>query len=148
MIDRRQHVHAEEAEVVTRPQAGDVSFCSASVGVGFSSTVAISNSLAAADQFSADGAVVGQLALVCRLHRRDRALLGGGDLHELRGARLGDPADAEVVADDQQERLAWMNFPGAPHRVAVSERRRLLDERRGAVRARPRPSGRPLRRLG
>ena len=81
---------------------------------------------------AAHGAVKGQLAFMRGLHRGDGTFLGGGDFSELCRARLADLADAQMVADDQQERFAADELAGTPHGVAIPQRRRLLDERQAS----------------
>ena len=75
-----------------------------------------------------DRAVVRQLAFVRGLHRRHRAGFRRGDINQLPGARFLAAGNIEVVANQKQERLLPGKRMGAEHRVAIAQRRGLLDE--------------------
>ena len=128
--DRRgQDVHAEETKVVAGPQARDNQPLLGLGGGGLLQHLGdLIKALARRHQAPANRAVIGQLALVRRLHGRDGAILHPRDLDQLLRGALGAAADVKMVADQQQERLGAGKFTRATHRVAVAERRRLLDE--------------------
>ena len=58
--------------------------------------------------------------LAGRLDGRDGALLGRGQVDQLPGAAAGFGREVEVVAQQEQERLAGHELAGAPDRVAVA----------------------------
>ena len=84
--------------------------------------------LASGDKASTDRAVEGQLAFMRGLHGGHAAILGGGSLDELLGATLLRSAQVKMIAYEQQERRFAGELASAKHRMAVAERRGLLDE--------------------
>ena len=58
--------------------------------------------------------------LAGRLDRGDRAVLGRGQVDHLPGAPAGLGREIEVVAQQEQERVAGHELAGAPDRVAVA----------------------------
>ncbi|MCU0777086.1 MAG: hypothetical protein MUF86_05390 [Akkermansiaceae bacterium] len=126
---RREHVHAEEAEVISRAQAGDDEFLLGLGGGGFfDDGFHFVKALRALHAPAADRAVMRQFALVGGLHGGNRALarLRGGE--ELGGARLVRAADVEVVADRQQKRIATGESGGAVHGMTIAARLGLRNE--------------------
>ena len=74
---------------------------------------------AVVEPLAGQGPVLVDQVLAGRLHGRDRALLGGRQVDQLPRTAPRLARDIEVVAQQQQERLAADEVPGAPDGVAV-----------------------------
>lgn len=126
----REHVHAEETEVVAEAEAGDDAGLLRDGGRGFlDHALDLVEIAATGDERARDGAVVAKLALGRGLHGGERAALGAGEVEQLTCATRLAAADVEVVADLEEKRIGPDEFASAEHGVAVAERGGLLDER-------------------
>ena len=102
----RQHVHAEEAEVMPGPQSGHDQLLLGAGGRGlFQHPLDAIQTAAAGDGRAADGPVVAEHALAGGLHGGDRTVFRPGRLDQLLRASPRLPADVEVVAHQVQEGL-------------------------------------------
>ena len=124
-----EDVHAEEAEVVARAEAGDNQFLLGNGGRRFLDHVGdVVESLASAHWRGCDGAVKGELALVCRLYGGNRPIGLGRDVEELAEAGFGGEGEIEVIAHHEEEGIIAGEIPGAEDGVPISPRLGLLDE--------------------
>ena len=82
----------------------------------------------AADEFTADGTVGGEVALARGLHGGHGGVFGVGDRDELAGATGGAVGDVEVITDEVKERLVAHEVAAAENGVAVAARGGLGDE--------------------
>ena len=90
----------------------------------------------AADEFTADGAVRGELALAGGLDGGDGGIFGDGNIDQLAGTTGSAVRDVEVIADEVKKRLVAHEFTTAENGVAVAARGGLRDETHaGAERA-------------
>ena len=99
-------MHAEEAEVMPRADAG---YLEPELG---QSRVRLLDDLVdgvdvgpVREPLAGEGAVLMDQMLAGRLHPRDRALLGCGEVEQLPGAAPRLARDVEVIAQQQEERL-------------------------------------------
>ena len=118
---RRQHVHAEEAEVMARAQAGDLEPQLGQRRVRLLDDLVDRVDVGPLGEPPAgERAVLVDQVLAGRLDGRDGAVLGGGQVDHLPGAPPGLGGEIEVIAQQQQERIAGHELAGAPDRVAVA----------------------------
>jgi len=116
-----QHVHAEEAEIVSGTQPRDQQ-----PALGFRRCRLLQDTLDPVEPLAlllsqaANRPVVGEPVLSRRFNRRDRTLLCPGDLHQLRRARAVGVTDIQVVTDHVQEGIVANELPRTVKRMSVA----------------------------
>lgn len=126
---RSEHVHSKKTEVVAGAQTGNDETLLGSGGRGFFEDVLdFIQVRALRDALAADGAVIRQHAFASGLNGGDGGGFGRGGFDELLGAALIRVADVEVIADEMEKRRGADELAGTVQRVAVTERRGLLNE--------------------
>src|SRR6266581_71591 len=129
----RQHVHAEETKIMAGAQARNDEPLLRFGGGGLLQHLRdLIHPLSSGHQMAAHRAVIGQLALVGSLHRRDGTILGHGELNQLLRWPFLVAADIKMIAYQKQKRLSADKITPAKHRMAVTKRSTLLDKSEAA----------------
>ena len=119
--ERREHVHAEKAQIVARAQTRHVQPQLGQGRVGFLDDLVDGVDIGMLGQPPA-----GQRAILVNqmfaggLHGRDGAVFGGGQLDQLPGAPPGLRGKIKMVSQQQQKRLPPCERSRAPDRVTVA----------------------------
>src|SRR5438105_2542759 len=126
---RRQYVHAEKAKIMARPEPGhDQPLLRLRRRWLFQHLRYFVKPFPPGNEPPADRPIMRQLALMRRLHGRHRAILSARDLDQLLRGSLLAPAHIQVVAYQQQKRVAIGELASAIDGMPITQRLLLLDE--------------------
>ena len=150
---RRQHVHAEKAQIMARPQTRHDQLLLRFRRGGFLQDFFDHVEMGPVGHaFASHGAVIRQQALPRRLHRRNGGVLRRRDVHQLLGATPLFAAQVKMIAHQVEKRFVSNELLRAIKRLAVAQGGDLLDKVEllgpGPRRRRYRPRGRQDRSPG
>ena len=118
---RRQHVHAEEAKIMARPETGNLEPQFGQGRVWLLDDLVDRVNIGPFGQPAAgERSVLVNQVLARRLDGGNRALLGQGQVDQLPGAAAGFGREIKMVPQQEQERLAGDKLASAPDRMAIA----------------------------